>query len=98
LDAAIRGERFSHTVRNRIFFPCYRVDSPQNQAQRSSSASAIYSDGNRHTLITRSHVPSCRSCIACVDGLKGLPEAIEAGFLKTQGPWCSVQKVRNRVR
>jgi transposase-like protein len=36
-------------------------------------------------------------CIACVDGLKGLPEAIEAVFPQTQGQLCIVQKVRNRL-
>jgi transposase-like protein len=36
--------------------------------------------------------------IACVDGLKGLPEAIEAVFPKTQVPWCIVHKVRNSLR
>jgi transposase-like protein len=33
--------------------------------------------------------------IACVDGLKGLPEAIEAVFPKTQVQLCIVHKVRN---
>jgi putative transposase len=37
-------------------------------------------------------------CIACVDGLKGLPEAIEAVFPKTQVQWCIVHKVRNSLR
>jgi putative transposase len=37
-------------------------------------------------------------CIACVDGLKGLPEALEAVVPKTQGPWCSVPKVRTSLR
>ena len=36
--------------------------------------------------------------IACVDGLTGLPEAIEAVFPKTQGQLCIVQKVRNSLR
>jgi putative transposase len=36
--------------------------------------------------------------IACVDGLKGLPEAIEAVFPKTQVQWCIVHKVRNSLR
>src|SRR5882762_2719301 len=36
--------------------------------------------------------------IACVDGLKGLPEAIEAVFLKTQVQLCIVHKVRNSLK
>jgi putative transposase len=36
--------------------------------------------------------------IACVDGLKGLPEAIEAVFPKTQVPLCIVHKVRHSLR
>ena len=36
--------------------------------------------------------------IACVDGLKGLPEAIESVFPKTQGQLCIVHKVRNSLR
>ena len=36
--------------------------------------------------------------IACVDGLKGLPEAIEAVCPKTQVPLCIVHKVRNRLK
>jgi putative transposase len=36
--------------------------------------------------------------IACVDGLKGLPEAIEAVFPKTQVQLCIVHKVRNSLR
>jgi transposase-like protein len=36
--------------------------------------------------------------IACVDGLKGLPEAIEAVLPKTQVPLGMVQKVRNRLK
>ena len=36
--------------------------------------------------------------MACVDGLKGLPEAIEAVLPKTQVPWCIVQKVRHSLR
>jgi transposase-like protein len=35
--------------------------------------------------------------IACVDGLKGLPEAIAVGFPKTQVQLCIVQKVRNSL-
>ncbi len=37
-------------------------------------------------------------CIACVDGLKGLPEAIEAVFPKTQVQLCIVHKVRNSLK
>jgi putative transposase len=36
--------------------------------------------------------------IACVDGLKGLPEAIEAVLPKTQVQLCIVHKVRNSLR
>jgi putative transposase len=36
--------------------------------------------------------------IACVDGLKGLPEAIEHVFPKTQVQLCIVHKVRNSLR
>jgi transposase-like protein len=36
--------------------------------------------------------------IACVDGLKGLPEAIEAVFPQTQVQLCIVHKVRNSLR
>jgi putative transposase len=36
--------------------------------------------------------------IACVDGLKGFPEAIEAIFPKTQVQLCIVHMVRNSVR
>jgi putative transposase len=35
---------------------------------------------------------------ACVAGLPGLPEAIEAVLPKPQGQLCSVHKVRNRLR
>ena len=35
--------------------------------------------------------------IACVDGLKGLPEAIEAVFPQTQVQLCIVHKVRNSL-
>jgi transposase-like protein len=37
-------------------------------------------------------------CIACVDGLTGLPEAIEAVFPTTQVQLCIVHKVRNSLR
>ena len=36
--------------------------------------------------------------VACVDGLKGLPEAIEAVFPKTQVQLCIVHKVRNSLK
>lgn len=36
--------------------------------------------------------------IACVDGLKGLPEAIEAVFPTTQVQLCIVHKVRNSLK
>lgn len=36
--------------------------------------------------------------IACVDGLKGLPEAVEAVFPKTQVQLCIVHKVRNSLQ
>lgn len=36
--------------------------------------------------------------IACVDGLKGLPEAIEAVFPQTQVQLCIVHKVRNSFK
>jgi putative transposase len=36
--------------------------------------------------------------VACVDGLKGLPEAIEAVFPNTQVQLCIVHKVRNSLR
>src|ERR671939_274149 len=36
--------------------------------------------------------------IACVDALKGLPEAIEAVFPKTQVQLCIVHKVRNSLK
>ena len=36
--------------------------------------------------------------IACVDGLKGLPEAVEAVFPETQVQLCIVHKVRNSLQ
>lgn len=36
--------------------------------------------------------------VACVDGLKGLPEAIETVFPKTQVQLCIVHKVRNALK
>ena len=37
-------------------------------------------------------------CIACVEGLKGLPEAIEAVCPKTQVQLCLVHTVRHRLQ
>jgi transposase-like protein len=36
--------------------------------------------------------------IACVDGLKGLPEAVEAVFARTQAQLCIVHKLRNLLK
>lgn len=36
--------------------------------------------------------------VACVDGLKGLPEAIETVFPKTQVQLCIVHKIRNSLK
>jgi transposase-like protein len=36
--------------------------------------------------------------IACVDGLKGFPEAIEAIFPKTEVQLCVVHMIRNSLR
>jgi putative transposase len=36
--------------------------------------------------------------VACVDGLKGLPAAMEAVLPKPQVPVCIVHKVRNSLR
>ena len=40
----------------------------------------------------------CDCFIACVDGLKGLPEAIEAVFPTTQVQLCIVHKLRNSLK
>lgn len=40
----------------------------------------------------------CDCFIACVDGLKGLPEAIEAVFPRTQVQLCIVHKLRNSLK
>jgi hypothetical protein len=37
------------------------------------------------------------SFIACVDGLKGLPDAIEAGFPQAQAQQCLVHQVQARL-
>jgi putative transposase len=36
--------------------------------------------------------------IACVNGLKGFPEAIEAIFPKTEGQLCVVHQIRNSLK
>lgn len=36
--------------------------------------------------------------IACVDGLKGFPDAIEAVYPKTQVQLCIVHQIRNSLR
>jgi transposase-like protein len=36
--------------------------------------------------------------LACVDGLKGLPEALEAVVPQTQGQLCIVHKARNSLQ
>jgi transposase-like protein len=36
--------------------------------------------------------------IACVDGLKGFPDAINTAFPATQVPLCIVHMVRNSVK
>jgi transposase-like protein len=40
----------------------------------------------------------CDCFIACVDGLKGMPEAIEAVFPRTQVQLCIVHKLRNSLK
>jgi transposase-like protein len=40
----------------------------------------------------------CDCFVACVDGLKGLPEAIEAVFPRTQVQLCIVHKLRNSLK
>jgi len=40
----------------------------------------------------------CDCFIACVDGLKGLPEAIESVFPQTQVQLCIVHKLRNSLK
>ena len=40
-----------HNTRNRLFLPSFWAVSPQNQAKRRDSASAEWSNGNRHALI-----------------------------------------------
>jgi putative transposase len=36
--------------------------------------------------------------IACVDGLKGFPEAIQATFPKTEIQLCVVHQIRNSIK
>jgi putative transposase len=51
------------------------------------------------SVFTDLHNRGVQDCfIACVDGLKGLPEAIEAVFPKTQVQLCIVHKVRNSLK
>jgi putative transposase len=51
------------------------------------------------SVFTALHKRGVQDCfIACVDGLKGLPEAIEAVCPKTQVQLCMVPKVRNSLR
>src|SRR5262249_57168476 len=51
------------------------------------------------SVFTGLHNRGVQDCfIACVDGLKGLPEAIEAVFPKTQVQLCIVYKVRNSLK
>ena len=48
------------------------------------------------TELKNRRVADC--CIACVDGLQGLPEAIAAVLPRTQGQLCIVHTVRNSLR
>jgi putative transposase len=51
------------------------------------------------SVFTELHNRGVQDCfIACVDGLKGLPEAIEVVFPKTQVQLCIVHKVRHSLR
>ena len=51
------------------------------------------------SVFTELHNRGGQDCfIACVDGLKGLPEAIEAVCPKTQVQLCIVHKVRNSLK
>ena len=50
-------------------------------------------------VLNELHSPAMQDCfIACVDGLKGLPEAIETVFPKTQVQLCVVHKVRSSLK
>src|SRR5437899_1033578 len=48
---AERSGSFADFARNRPFLPSYRAVSPQKRAKRRDSASAEWSNGNRHALI-----------------------------------------------
>ena len=51
------------------------------------------------SVFTELHNRGVQDCfIACIDGLQGLPEAIEAVFPKTQVQLCIVHKVRNSLK
>src|SRR5438105_13381093 len=51
------------------------------------------------SVFTELHNRGVQDCfIACVDGRKGLPEAIEAVFPQTQVQLCIVHKVRNSLK
>lgn len=51
------------------------------------------------SVFTELHNRGVEDCfIACVDGLKGWPEAIETVFPKTQVPFCIVHKIRNSLK
>jgi putative transposase len=51
------------------------------------------------SVFTELHNRGVEDCfIACVDGLKGLPEAIETVFPKTQVQLCIVHQVRNSLK
>jgi putative transposase len=51
------------------------------------------------SVFTELHNRGVEDCFsACVDGLKGLPEAIEAVFPHTQVQLCIVHKVRNSLK
>ena len=51
------------------------------------------------SVFTELHNRGVQDCFsACVDGLQGLPEAIEAVLPKTQGQLCIVHKVRNSLK
>jgi putative transposase len=52
-----------------------------------------------HSVFTELQSRGVEDCfIACVDGLKGLPEAIESVFPQTQVQLCLVHKVRNSLK
>jgi putative transposase len=51
------------------------------------------------TILTELKTRGVEDCfIACVDGLKGLPEALEAVFPRPQVQLCLVHKVRNSLK